>query len=170
MDAPLSIPTPLSREIEATQMPRALQAQSGQRGCPVAAIRERLRAAGLRPTRQRMILGWLLFAGGDRHITAEALFGEVNRVRGHLSLATVYNTLNQFRDSGLIRQVPTGGTRAVYDTNTGDHHHYLVESDGTIMDLPDEAVSLAIRPQAPEGYRVVGVDVVVRLERITPQG
>lgn len=163
------MPESLLRDLEATRLPVAMQAAQAPSGCPVAAIKAKLRDAGLRPTRQRMILGWLLFGSGDRHVSAEALFTEVNRVRGHLSLATVYNTLNQFRDSGLIRQVPTGGTRAIYDTNTGDHHHYVVESDGTIFDLPDGEVHLATPPQAPEGYRVVGVDVVVRLEKLPQQ-
>lgn len=164
------VPPALTRDLEATRFPAAMQRSQAPQGCPVASIKAKLREAGLRPTRQRMILGWLLFAGGDRHVSAEALFGEVNRVKGHLSLATVYNTLNQFRDSGLIRQVPTSGGRAVYDTNTGDHHHYLVENDGTIFDLPEGEVELLARPKAPEGYRVVGVDVVVRLEKVSGQG
>jgi Fur family iron response transcriptional regulator len=166
MPLPIAIPASLERDLEATRLPRSMLQAASRQGCPVAAIKARLKAAGLRPTRQRMILGWLLFAGGDRHITAEALFGEVTRVQGHLSLATVYNTLNQFRESGLIRQVPTGGGRAVFDTNTGDHHHYLVEADGTILDMPADLVPAFPHPPAPEGYRVVGVDVVVRLERL----
>lgn len=166
MTPSIPIPAGLARELEATRLPRSMLQAASRQGCPVAAIKARLKAAGLRPTRQRMILGWLLFAGGDRHITAEALFAEVTRVQGHLSLATVYNTLNQFRDSGLIRQVPTGGGRAVFDTNTGDHHHYLVEADGMILDMPADVVPAFPPPPAPAGYRVVGVDVVVRLERL----
>jgi Fur family iron response transcriptional regulator len=159
----MSIPAPSPRQAsEKFAMPAP---RPDSDGCPVARLRQRLRDAGLRPTRQRMLLGWLLFGKGERHVSAELLFQEVNRVRASLSLATVYNTLNQFRDAGLLRQVNAGGTRAIYDTDTGDHHHFVVERDGTILDLPASAVTIGSLPDAPKGYRVVGVDVVVRLER-----
>jgi Fur family iron response transcriptional regulator len=133
--------------------------------CPIAGLRDRLRQAGLRPTRQRMLLGWLLFGKGNRHISAEALFQEAQAARAYLSIATVYNTLNQFSDVGLLRKVATVGERTVFDTNTGDHHHFLVEHDGMVFDIPDESIALAGVPKAPPGYRVVGVDVVVRIEK-----
>ena len=69
-------------------------AQSAER--PYGPALERLRAAGLRPTRQRLALAKLLFDAADRHITAEMLHGEALRARVRVSLATVYNTLHQF--------------------------------------------------------------------------
>jgi Fur family transcriptional regulator, iron response regulator len=45
-----------------------------RKGCPLSNLRDRLRRVGLRPTRQRISLGWLLFGKGDRHITAEMLY------------------------------------------------------------------------------------------------
>ena len=74
---------------------------------------ERLRAAGLRPTRQRILLGELLFGGHDRHVTAESLHEDVVRADAHVSLATVYNTLNQFTSAGLLRSVAVDGARPV---------------------------------------------------------
>ena len=59
----------------------------------------RLREAGLRPTRQRVALARLLFEGDHRHVTAESLHAEVKATRMPVSLATVYNALNQFRDA-----------------------------------------------------------------------
>lgn len=135
-------------------------------GCPVARLRERLRRAGLRPTRQRMLLGWLLFAGGNRHVSAESLFQESQAARSHLSLATVYNTLGQFSDAGLLRKVAAIGERAIYDTHIGDHHHFLVEAEGAVFDIPEDTLTIDNLPPPPAGYRVAGVDVVVRLERI----
>lgn len=158
-----SVPKELLRGFE-LQRSTAARAQPLS-ACPVAGLREKLRDAGLRPTRQRMLLGWLLFAKGNRHISAEALFQEAQSSRAYLSLATVYNTLNQFSEAGMLRKVATVGERTVFDTNTGDHHHFLVEQDGTVFDIPDDSVSLANLPPPPAGYRVVGVDVVVRLER-----
>jgi Fur family iron response transcriptional regulator len=135
-------------------------------GCPVQSLKARLHKAGLRPTRQRMLLGWLLFGGGHRHVSAEDLFGEATRAKAHLSLATVYNTLRQFSEASLIRQVPTGGGKAYFDTNVDEHHHYLAEGEDRMWDAPGEAVPLAGDPVAPPGYEVVGVDVIVRLKRL----
>jgi Fur family transcriptional regulator, iron response regulator len=137
-------------------------------GCPVQSLKARLNKAGLRPTRQRMLLGWLLFASGHRHVSAEDLFEEATRARAHLSLATVYNTLRQFSEADLIRQVPTGGGKAYFDTNVDEHCHYLVEGEDQMWDAPGEAVPLVGDPVAPPGYEVVGVDVVVRLKRVAP--
>lgn len=137
-----------------------------QRGCPVNELRERLRAKGLRPTRQRILLGWMLFGKGHRHITAEALFEEAKRADGALSLATVYNTLNQFTEFGLLRQVVVGAGKAYFDTNTGDHHHFAVEGEDTMFDVPAGALTVTGSPSAPPGFAVIGVEVVVRLKRI----
>lgn len=138
-------------------------------GCPIQSLKERLNKAGLRPTRQRMLLGWLLFGNGHRHVSAEDLFEEATRARAHLSLATVYNTLRQFSEASLIRQVPTGGGKAYFDTNVDEHHHYYVaEGEERMWDAPGEAVPLAGEPVAPPGYEVVGVDVIVRLKRVVP--
>lgn len=134
--------------------------------CPIRALTEQLRQAGLRPTRQRIQLGWLLFGKGDRHVCAEQLYSEAQTNRINLSLATVYNTLNQFTEAGLLRAFATTGDRMFYDTNTGDHHHCLVEQTGEVFDLPEGSLQLVAPPEAPAGYRVAGVDIVVRLERI----
>ena len=85
----------------------------------------RLIAAGLRPTRQRVALGELLFGRGDRHVTAERLFEEATAARLSVSLATVYNTLHQFTAAGILREIAVDGARVYFDTNTSDHHHFL---------------------------------------------
>ena len=86
-------------------------------GCPWHDVNEMLQAAGLRPTRQRMALGWLLFGKGARHLTAEMLYEEATLAKVPVSLATVYNTLNQLTDAGLLRQVSVDGTKTYFDTN-----------------------------------------------------
>src|SRR5262245_7982586 len=85
---------------------------------------EKLRKAGLRPTRQRLALAQLLFGRGDRHVTAEGLHEEAVGAGMPVSLATVYNTMHQFTAAGLLREVTVDGTRTYFDTNTGDHHHF----------------------------------------------
>ena len=128
-----------------------------------APVIERLRRAGLRPTRQRLALARLLFGHGDRHLSAEELHEEAVAHKVPVSLATVYNTLNQFTGAGLLREVVVEHGRSYFDTNTSDHHHFFHEDDGLLRDIPGESVVLKSLPQAPEGTEVSRVDVVIRV-------
>lgn len=136
-------------------------------GCPWARSKQLLRDVGLRPTRQRLLLGWILFSKGDRHVTAEMLFDEAVRAKLPVSLATVYNTLHQFTEAGLLREIGVSGPKAFFDTNPGAHHHFLIEGEEVLLDIPESAeVILEHPPTPPEGYEIARVDVVVRLRRI----
>jgi Fur family transcriptional regulator, iron response regulator len=122
-----------------------------------------LREAGLRATRPRRVLAELLFAKGNRHVTAEMLYEETMAAQAHVSLATVYNTLNQLTEAGLLRQVGIDGSKSFFDTNMGEHHHYFLQDKDAILDIPaDAAVPLEL-PPPPEGFEIARVDVVVRL-------
>ena len=126
---------------------------------------QRLRGAGLRPTRQRVDLANLLFKGQDRHVTAEGLHEEVAALGLRISLATVYNTLHQFTHAGLLRQVVVDAARGYFDTNTGDHQHFFLEDEGALIDIPGEEIRVAGVPSPPAGMTVDRVDVVVRVKR-----
>jgi Fur family transcriptional regulator, iron response regulator len=126
-------------------------------------VTERLRAAGLRPTRQRLALGHLLFDGGDRHVTAEQLHGEAEARAIPVSLATVYNTLHQFTAVGLLREVVVEPGRSYFDTNVSDHHHFFCESTGHLQDIPGELVMVGQLPQPPDGSEIRRVDVIIRI-------
>ncbi|MDA0786437.1 MAG: transcriptional repressor, partial [Proteobacteria bacterium] len=117
------------------------------------------------PTRQRLALGKLLFDAADRHVTAEQLHGEVTAQGIKVSLATIYNTLNQFTGSGLLREVVVAPGRSYYDTNVSDHHHFFYEDDGALQDIPGDQIALASMPAAPADAEVARVDVIVRLRR-----
>jgi Fur family iron response transcriptional regulator len=134
-------------------------------GCPWHDVKSMLRDVGLRPTRQRMALGWILFAKGDRHITAEMLYEEANKAKVPVSLATVYNTLHQFTDVGLLRQVAVDGSKTYFDTNVSEHHHFFVEGENDLLDIPHADVVVGKTPSPPEGYEVARIDVVVRLRK-----
>src|SRR3954463_5891097 len=134
-------------------------------GCPWHDVKSMLRDVGLRPTRQRMALGWILFAKGDRHLSAEMLYEEATRAKVPVSLATIYNTLHQFTEAGLLRQVAVDGSRAYFDTNVTEHHHFFLEDNDALMDIPGAEVIVGKTPAAPEGYEVARVDIVVRLRR-----
>ncbi len=126
-------------------------------------ISERLRTAGLRPTRQRVALAQLLFSASDRHVTAETLHAEALTAGEQVSLATVYNTLHQFKRAGLLRELAIDGARAYFDTNTSNHNHFFVEDAGELMDIPGNEIHVDGLPNPPEGMKISHIDVVVRL-------
>ena len=130
-------------------------------------ILSRLRSVGLRPTRQRIALGELLFAQGARHVSAEELHEEAIRAKVPVSLATIYNTLHQFTAAGMLREVAVESSKTYFDTNTHDHHHMFIEGEERVVDVPLDAVVLKDTPDVPDDYEVVRVDVVVRVRRKT---
>ncbi len=127
----------------------------------------RLRSAGLRPTKQRIALGNLMFEHGDRHFTAEMLHEEAVRDNIPVSLATVYNTLHQFSGARLIREIAVEGAKTYFDTNTSNHYHYFIENEGRLMDVQASESPLVKAPEPPEGYEITQIDVLVRLRRKT---
>ena len=124
-----------------------------------------LKQAGLRTTKPRLVLAALLFAAGNRHVTAETLAEEARQAGLNVSQATIYNTLNQFLAAGLLREVQVDQSRSYFDTNLSDHHHFFVEDEARLIDIDAAAVQLAELPPAPDGYRTDRVDVVIRLDR-----
>ena len=132
---------------------------------PYAQTLQALRDKGLRPTRQRLALAKLLFDRGDCHLTAEQLHTAARNAGVKVSLATVYNTLHQFKDVGLLREVVVEAGRSYFDTNTSEHHHFFSESTGELTDIPADAISVLNLPQVPEGQSLERVDVIVRLRQ-----
>ena len=128
-------------------------------------IAEKLRAAGLRPTRQRLALAKILFFGGDRHVSAEELHQEACAAKVLVSVATVYNTLNQFRAAGLLREVAIEGDRSYFDTNTSNHFHFYNEKEGRLFDIGTDNLEIKGLPSAPEGTEIDRIDVIVRLKK-----
>jgi len=128
-----------------------------------ANIVDKLVAAGLRPTRQRLLLGNLLFSKGCRHVTAESLHREAKAANIDVSLATVYNSLHQFTAAKLLREFVIEGGRSYFDTNTQAHHHFLCEDTGVLIDIPEESVTIEHFPRPPKGTRVSSVDVIIRV-------
>lgn len=130
---------------------------------PYAAALDRLRKAGLRSTRQRLALARLLFDGADRHVTAEQLHSEADAAGVPVSLATVYNTLHQFTDGGLLREVVVEAGRSYFDTNVGRHHHFFDAGTGALTDIPGNEVTIGHLPAPPPGTEIERVDLVIRI-------
>ncbi|HTO64190.1 MAG TPA: Fur family transcriptional regulator [Bradyrhizobium sp.] len=132
---------------------------------PWVDLDDMLQSAGLRPTPRRMALSLLLFGKGARHLTAEMLYEEAKLAKVPVSLATVYNTLNQLTDAGLLRQVRVEGTKTYFDTNVTAHHHFYLEHKHELVDIPDTQLMLHKVPDVPEGYEISHIDMIVRLRK-----
>ena len=124
--------------------------------------------AGLRPTRQRIALAELLFAGDHRHVSAEELHAEALMADVNVSLATIYNSLHQFRQAGLLREVAIDASRSYFDTDTSDHHHFYIEDEQRVIDVPASSIVIQNLPEPPPGMTITHVDVVLRVRRGTP--
>lgn len=125
---------------------------------------ERLRAAGLRPTRQRLALAECLFSKGERHVTAEQLHSEALASDVRVSLATVYNTLHLFTRAGLLRELVVDAGRSYFDTNTSHHHHFFCEDSSSLHDVSGDSVTVSSLPAPPKGTEVARVDVIIRVK------
>lgn len=96
-------------------------------------------------------------------MSAETLHDEAHNAGVRVSLATIYNTLHQFQQAGLLRELAIEGQRSYFDTNTSNHNHFYVEDLGQLIDIPGDSVRVDGLPEAPEGMRISHIDVVVRL-------
>lgn len=145
----------------------ALKAQNKSPKRPFSYVIGRLRSAGLRPTRQRLALAKLLFEGKDRHVTAEQLYNESQKSKNRVSLATVYNTLHQFTDVGLLREIAIDSSKLYYDTNISDHHHFYFNDIETLEDIESEKIKVSLLPDPPDGTEIQRLEIVVRLSKKT---
>ncbi len=133
---------------------------------PYTRAKNRLVAAGLRPTRQRLALARLLFEDGDRHVAAEQLHRQATDAGVKMSLATVYNTLNLFSGAGLLREVAVDAGRSYFDTNTTVHHHFFNRDTGELCDIPGDSVVLSKLPNAPSDTVIEAVEIIVRVRGV----
>ena len=120
---------------------------------------------GIRPTKQRMILAKLLFEKGDRHISAEELYEEVRKEDRKISLATIYNTLKQFKNLGLLKELVVDKNKSIYCTNHDSHYHLYIEDENKIIDIPQKNIDLNI-PEIPACLNFHNIDIIVRVRTL----
>ena len=126
-------------------------------------LEDRLRLAGLRPTRQRVAIARLLLDGRHRHVSAESLCAEIRESGIQMADGTVYNTLNQFTDAGLLRRVTVHNEYSLFDTNVEHHHHFYDSGADCLIDIPADHVVLDRLPDAPDGHEIQSIDVTINI-------
>ena len=129
-----------------------------------ASVIDRLKAAGVTPTEQRVEIAQILFRQ-PQHMSAEQVLSEVNVVSAIVSKATVYNTLGLFAQKGLVREVIVDPAKVFYDSNVSDHHHFYNVDTGQLTDIDPHRVKVESMPQLPQGTIADGVDVIIRLRQ-----
>lgn len=129
-------------------------------------IKRKLLECDINPTFQRNEIARVMLSK-PQHLSADQVLTLVNARDGHVSKATVYNTLNLFVEKGLIREVAIDPTKIFYDSNTSHHHHYYNEDTGELYDFETDDMSLNPKSSLPENTVQSGVDVVVRVKNST---
>lgn len=133
-------------------------------------IVDKLKKQGQRLTKQRLGLVSLLWQGqSDIHVSAEGLFSQARYAGLGLSLATVYNTLNQWAERGLLKKVQLNpskkGSGVYFDTNISSHHHFFDEEEGNLIDIDEKNIILQELPKPPLGKKINGVEIFIRINR-----
>jgi Fur family iron response transcriptional regulator len=129
-----------------------------------ARARQILEQRGIRPTSQRLKVAEILLTA-PRHLTAEQILASLRQSAGHVSKATVYNTLNLFVEQGLAREIHADPERCVYDSTMVPHHHFQNVDTGEMIDIRPEDLSFDRLPPLPPGTEIESVDVVIRVRR-----
>jgi len=125
-------------------------------------VSDLLQTHGILPTKQRVDIAYLLFQRAQ-HLAAEQVLAQVNSHYGHVSKATVYNTLGLCVRKALVREVLNEPGRTFYDSNTRDHHHVYDVETGELVDIPASSVHIDTDASIVGNVDVEGMDLVIRV-------
>ena len=122
-----------------------------------------LDSSPLKATEQRIAMINLLFKNGAAHFTAEDIYEEVNKKKIKISLATIYNCLNQFKEFGIIKAIKFSSDKIYFDTNLEDHHHFFCIKSSKLIDVETNKVRISKLPKLPEGKKFKSVEVIINI-------
>lgn len=126
-----------------------------------------LRQHGIRPSAHRLAIAEYVLHT-QSHPTADRVFDTVRKNFPALSRATVYNTLNLFVNTGLVRRLTVDQGRVVYDPDLSPHHHLLDEDTGVLHDIPWDALKFPT-PASVGDYDVTSCHIVMRGRKKGPK-
>ena len=131
-------------------------------------LADKLRSSGLRPTKQRLRLAeYLLNRPKTFHFTVEKLNKIINKKDNleNVSLATIYNTIDAFKNAGHIKEILTNNNTSYFDTNISSHHHFYDDETNELTDINFNEIEVAKLPHAPKGKKIKEVEVVISLQK-----
>ena len=126
---------------------------------------DRLRASGLRPTKQRIVVCKILFNRKETfHFTIEQLKKITEKYeKTKISLATLYNTVHAFQKKGYLKEIPLKGNQTFFDTNTSSHHHFYDEDTSQLIDIKDENIHLNNLPHVPKEKKIKDIEITIKV-------
>jgi len=126
---------------------------------------EKLRSVGLRPTKQRLKMCEILF---DRKKTFHFTIDDLRKILKKkldikISQATIYNTINAFKNKGYIKEISLNSDKTYFDTNVTNHHHFYNETTNELIDFHDKDVEeIKLRKNLP-GKKIKSIEVLVKV-------
>jgi len=126
---------------------------------------EKLRASGLRPTKQRIKICDVLFNRESTfHFSINDLIKQIqNTGEKTISLATVYNTVHAFKKKGYLKEITINETQSYFDTNTSEHHHFFDENEKKLIDINDDEIEPIKIVKDMPGKKINSIEVLVRV-------
>ena len=122
-----------------------------------------LEASSLKLTSQRVNLLKILFKNGNKHFSVEEVYNLVDKEGIRISLATIYNCLNQFTAKGILKMVRTSSDKVYFDTNLTDHQHFFCKTTGRLTDIDSKKIKISKLPKIPDGKKLKSIEVVVNI-------
>jgi len=129
----------------------------------INAALESLKKSPLKLTNQRIDIIKILFKNGNCHFTAEDVHFEVEKLGLNISLATVYNCLNQFTAHKILKSIKTSSDKIYFDTNISFHHHFFCKTTSKLIDIESKDIKFSRLPNVPGGKKLQSVEVVVNI-------
>ena len=126
----------------------------------------KLRASGLRPTKQRLAISKILFNSKETfHFTIYQLKKIIEKnVKKKISLATLYNIIHAFKKKGYLKEISLKGNKTFFDTNISNHHHFYDEDMSQLVDIEDKNISVNYLAKIPSGKKIKSIEVLVKIE------
>jgi len=126
---------------------------------------DKLRASGLRPTKQRLKICDVLFNREKTfHFTINDLAKSISeQLNEKISLATVYNTVHAFKDKGYLKEISINSDKSYFDTNITNHHHFFDEDTNELIDCDKEDVDQINVKKNITGKKIKSVEVLIKI-------
>ena len=126
---------------------------------------EKLREAGLRPTKQRVNMCEVLFNREKTfHFTINDLVKMISeKMNQKISLATVYNTVHALEKKGYLKEISIDSHKSYFDTNTSVHHHFFDEDTHQLIDCDDSDIDKINIRKNITGKKINSVEVLIKV-------
>ncbi|MDC0925165.1 transcriptional repressor [Candidatus Pelagibacter sp.] len=126
---------------------------------------EKLREAGLRPTKQRVKICEILFNREKTfHFTVNDLAKKISQdLNQKISLATVYNTVHTIHKKGYLKEIAINSDKSYFDTNTSDHHHFYDEDTNELIDCDQNHIDSINIKNNITGKKINSVEVLIKV-------